>query len=193
MVNPQEKITELWEKYRFDVVRLARSLVQNPIIAEDVMQETLTRALAAIDKGAYDPLRQSTGEDKAWLLAITRNYILNLRNGRERREIKVDSGYLDSFESQNTGPDEFEQEMRCFDESLGEPKRQMLEAILKLPPGTIQLSEENLECLYLKYVDELSYKELGDITDCSKTAMGTRIARTKAKLRELAEEYSPAS
>jgi RNA polymerase sigma-70 factor (ECF subfamily) len=67
------------------VYGLARSIVVDPILAEDVAQEAFTRAWR--HAGTYDPRR---GSVPTWLLTITRNLAIDALRLRRARPIAPD-------------------------------------------------------------------------------------------------------
>ena len=142
---------------------LARWLVHEPATAEDVVQEAMLRALRY-----HAGLR---GDPKPWLLRIVRNAAYATLSDRKKRgEVPLDchdpvhtSHLVDNPEA-----------------ALG--RRQSLHALSRrlaaLPP-------EQRECLVLRELEELSYKEIAQVTE---VAVGTVMSRLWRARRTLLEE-----
>ena len=71
--------------------RFARHLTQGEEPVEDVVQETVTRALGSLDR--YQP----NGDIKAWLFTIMKNYVRDLwRKQRKMATISLDASDVDT-------------------------------------------------------------------------------------------------
>lgn len=83
----REAVAVLVRRHQSRVYGLARSVVRDPYLAEDVAQEAFVRAWRFA--GAYDPRR---GAVLPWLLTITRNAAIdNVRSRRARPEAPAES------------------------------------------------------------------------------------------------------
>jgi RNA polymerase sigma factor (sigma-70 family) len=152
---------------------LARWLVRDPSIAEDVVQDAYERAckyFAAFRGGA----------GRAWLLQIVRNVAYStLKAQRRGMEVSLSSG--------TRAADEDGVDMDIPDSSPGPEatlaQRQDLaaldDALNALPVGW-------RECLILREVEELSYKEMARIMDVPIGTVMSRLSRARQALqREL--------
>ncbi len=136
----------------------AISLCGNGERADDLVQETLLRALAHMD--AFRP-----GSMIAWLITILRNIFLTEWRKRRREIPDVYGSYAAKLTSQpaQTGGLEF-----------GE----LLEALGRLPM-------EQREPLILVGVSGLSYEQAAEICECAVGTVKSRVHRGRVRLAEL--------
>jgi RNA polymerase sigma-70 factor (ECF subfamily) len=127
--------------------------------ADDLVQETLHRALAHID--SFQPGTNML----AWLITILRNlFYANYR--KLRREVEDSDGrYATSLKSQP------EQESRIEFEELRE-------ALSKLPT-------DQREALILVGASGFSYEEVANICGCAAGTIKSRVSRARARLAKL--------
>ena len=135
---------------------VARFLVASvgPHDADDCLQETLIAAL-----GAYPRLRPGSNV-RAWMLAIARNKALDQHRARARRPVPV--GAPDS--GATAEPDD-------------EPDAELWNAVRALPP-------KQRAAVVLRYVNDLSHREIAAVLDCSEAAARRSLHEGLAKLRE---------
>jgi RNA polymerase sigma-70 factor (ECF subfamily) len=138
---------------------LARWLSRSPADAEDIVQDAMLRAFRAFD--GY-----RGGDAKAWLLAIVRNCWRSAGAAERRRgHIELD----DDLPAQSAGPEDMAQEASC---------RRKLDAMLALLPVDFR------EVLLLREMEDLSYREIAEITGVPIGTVMSRLARARALLRE---------
>lgn len=149
----------------------AMALTRRPDKAEDLVQETMVRALAALDRARAD------SNLKAWLFTILRNAWRNeIKKGSIRLEqssggshAMVDLAPADPAQS----PDEL---------YTASTQRQMvIEALNQLPPDA-------REIIVLREYEELSYQEIAEVLECPIGTVMSRLDRARAKLRVLLKE-----
>jgi RNA polymerase sigma-70 factor (ECF subfamily) len=128
---------------------LARWLMRDPSVAEDVVQEAMLRALRF-----QGGLR---GDAKPWLLQIVRNAAFATMAATRKHEPLPE----ESEEPADPAPDPEAALSRRQDQ------RQLDRALAALPA-------ELRECLVLRELEEMSYKEIAQITD---TPIGTVMSR----------------
>jgi RNA polymerase sigma-70 factor, ECF subfamily len=137
----------------------ARSLSGSVDRADDLVQETVLRALAHID--TFEP-GTNLG---AWLFTILRN-VFRSEYRRRRREVEdVESRYAVTLKSHpaQTGSVEF---------------NELRKALLKL-------SAEQREAVILVGAAGLSYDEAAAVCDCAVGTIKSRVNRARARLAEL--------
>lgn len=73
-----------YEQYKTGIFRFALSILKDPQLAEDVLQETFLRILSG--KGNPDP-----GKEQAWLYRVARNicYDILRKRKRETQEVSI--------------------------------------------------------------------------------------------------------
>ena len=149
---------------------LARRLVRDPSIAEDVVQDAYERACKY-----FAAFRGGSG--RAWLLQIVRNAAYStLKAQRRRMEVSLSSGML--------AADEAGVDMDIPDLSPGPEaalaRRQDLAALddaLNALPVALR------ECLILREVEELSYKEMARIMEVPIGTVMSRLSRARQALQ----------
>jgi RNA polymerase sigma factor (sigma-70 family) len=142
---------------------LARWLVRDPMIADDVVQDAMLRALRY-----YHGFR---GENaRAWLLQIVRNVALT-RLKRGGAETTTEDSTADALEGAHDGPETAL--MRQDDQRL-------LHALLAGLPVELR------ECLILREIEELSYKEIARVVDAPIGTVMSRLWRGRKLLVQAA-------
>jgi RNA polymerase sigma-70 factor (ECF subfamily) len=137
----------------------AMSLSGNLDRADDLVQETLLRALANID--SFRPGTNLT----AWLFTILRNHFRSEYRKRRREVEDSDGHHTDSLKSQ---PGQMGAvEMAEFRTALD-----------KLPP-------DQREALVLVGASGFSYEEAAEICDCAVGTIKSRLNRARTRLGEL--------
>jgi RNA polymerase sigma-70 factor (ECF subfamily) len=138
--------------------RYARSLVRDPQLADDLVQDCLERALRAIDSW------QPGTNLRAWLFTILRNcHISSFRN--RRREVAVIDGGAEPPGLAVSGGQE---------ESL---------ALTEVGRAYRQLSEEHREILMLVAIEGLAYEEAATTLGVAVGTVRSRLSRARAALR----------
>jgi len=139
--------------------RFALALARDRGAAEDLVQETYARALAARHKAA-------PGESmRSWMFVILHNA---WRNERRRRRPQAEPEEVERLPAREDLVATLE--WRTAGERLHH-------AIQSLPAPFRQV-------LALRYVEELSYKEMADVLDCPAGTVMSRLARARVLLRE---------
>ncbi len=141
---------------------LARWLMRNEAEAQDVVQEACLRALRFFD--GYQG-----GDAKAWFLAIVRNTCRS-RQSRQNRAAEVE---LFEDAAQAAAGDLEEKLVR--EERLGV----LRSCIEKLPP-------EFREVLVMRELEEMSYREIAEVTGLAPGTVMSRLSRARKRLEECA-------
>jgi RNA polymerase sigma-70 factor (ECF subfamily) len=141
---------------------LARWLTGNEQDARDMVQESFLRALKFF--GNF-----RGGDPRAWLLTIVRNTVYSWFKRRQSRDhvLEVEE-QIDQFEDVSVNP------------------AQLLErsANIELVRDAIaQLPTEFREAVVLREMENLSYKEIADITGVRIGTVMSRLARGRAQLQ----------
>ena len=148
----------------------AISLCGNVDRADDLVQETLLRALANID--SFQPGTNMS----AWLFTILRNLFRSEYRKRRREVEDGDGSYAETLKSQP------EQSSRVEFEEFRT-------ALAKLPP-------DQREALILVGASGFSYEEAADICRCAVGTIKSRVNRARSRLAELlsiesADDFGP--
>ncbi|WP_159952560.1 sigma-70 family RNA polymerase sigma factor [Rhizobium sp. 18065] len=147
--------------------RYARSLARDPDEAEDLVHDTLVRALE----------KQSTFRTGAnirnWLLSVLHNtHIDRLRY--KRASVRRDAATLDL--APQSIPADQEHSVRL---------KQVRNAFLALP-------EDQREALHLVAMEELSYQEAANVLGIPVGTLMSRISRARARLRAIEDKEGTA-
>jgi RNA polymerase sigma-70 factor (ECF subfamily) len=148
----------------------AISLSGNIDRADDLVQETLLRAIANID--SFQPGTNMS----AWMFTILRNLFRSEYRKRRREVEDTDGSYAESLKSQPEQNSRLEfQEFRA--------------ALAKLPP-------DQREALILVGASGFSYEEAAAICDCAVGTIKSRVNRARTRLADLlsiegAEDFGP--
>jgi RNA polymerase sigma-70 factor, ECF subfamily len=143
-------------------------LSHNRAEAEDLVQETCLRALRAIGR------LRAGGSMKSWLFTILRNIWLNQIR---RRRTAPDWVELDADEKRTNEPADSAQDP--LTSYVNRVEREQVRAAIQ------QLPVEFREIVILREYEELSYQEIAELLDCPPGTVMSRLARARAKLRDL--------
>ncbi len=164
----------LLERYKDSVYRYILLIVRNREMAEDIFQETFMRAIMTIKQGRYS----ETGKFSAWICRIARNQIVDIYR-RERSEKTVSN---DEYEDQDLFND-----ARLCEENIEDKlvREQVLNDVNSL---MLHLPREQREVVQMRYYQDLSFKEIAQITGVSiNTALG-RMRYAVMNMRRMAQE-----
>jgi RNA polymerase sigma factor (sigma-70 family) len=160
-----------------DAYTLARYLLRNATDAEDAVQECYLRAFKHFDSYRGPAM-------KPWLFAILRNVC---RAEYARRASSPTGTIEDVAENEEQTP--------LWHEAQETPETQMLrrwdsDTIRRLVAA---LAEPFRETFVLREINNLSYREIADVTEVPVGTVMSRLARARAMLRSawMAEEEQP--
>lgn len=148
--------------------------VKNKELAEDLFQDVFIRVLTRLRAGTYT----GSGKFSAWVLTVARNLILDhFRLSKDKSNI-----------SQDDEENDFVNSMAFADASNIETDMIDRQTLDELKSLIALLPDKQREAIILRYYQELSFKEIADVTGVSiNTALG-RIRYAISNLRRLAEE-----
>ncbi|HEY2410226.1 MAG TPA: sigma-70 family RNA polymerase sigma factor [Polyangiaceae bacterium] len=159
---------------------VAGRLTRNPADAQDLVQDTLLKAMRARDQF------ESGTNMRAWLLRILTNTFINRyrRGGLERNVLDgPDADPLaDGWISASTM------------EAMRDPESQALRPMLEreISQALDELPEEFRLAVVLSDVEELSYKEIADIMGCPIGTVMSRLHRGRRLLKTRLVEHARA-
>ena len=158
----------LVERYRDRYVRYAFHMLGNREDAEEALQDAFTRAYRSLAR-CEDPERFG-----AWLfrILVNRCRTLGARRSRRARTFVVDEGaILEAAEDHPADSNAWREEI---DRALQ------------------QLRADQREAFLLKYVEDLGYDEMSQLTGVGVSALKMRVMRACDRLRELLSEVHSA-
>ena len=148
-----------------DAYNLARWLVQNDQDAHDMVQEAYFRAFRF-----FSGMRAATS--KAWLLRIVRNVCYDYLR---ERQVPSDSSDSEQEELPDTNP-------------LPAAALQTKSEIAAVRSALTSLPEDFRTVLVLREMEELSYREISEITQVPIGTVMSRLARGRQHLADLLKE-----
>jgi RNA polymerase sigma-70 factor (ECF subfamily) len=163
----------LVEAHLDSACNLARWLVRDPVLADDVVQDAMLRALKYFQGFRGDNAR-------AWVLQIVRNVALTRLQKSGQEDGDVRQVELETAALSVAGDARHEPEATLMRE---EDERLVQRLLARLPV-------ELRECLVLREIEELSYKEIARIVDVPVGTVMSRLWRGRKLLAEAAAEHA---
>lgn len=156
------------EKERPRLVRLCTSWLGDPVVAEDVVQETLLEAWRKIEN-LRDPQAF-----QAWLSGIARNMSMRWLR-RQGRDLSVIQNSQQRADILSTIPSSFDFEVELDRANLA----RLLEQALALLPA------ETRTVLIQKYIEDASHRTIADQLGVSENVVAVRLHRGKLALQKV--------
>lgn len=168
-----EAFDELLQRYKDRLYSYISYIVRNNDMADDLFQETFVKAIVTLRQGRY----KENGKFYAWLTRIAHNLLIDqFRN--ERNEALI----YDEEDSETVW-----QEVALIADGYREYdliNEQVLKDVKLLMD---KLPDNQREVVYMRYYQDLSFKEISDITGVSiNTALG-RMRYAIINMRRMAE------
>ncbi|MHC4404996.1 MAG: sigma-70 family RNA polymerase sigma factor [Planctomycetota bacterium] len=154
---------------RVELVAYARAVLGNYTAAEDVVQEAM---LVVVKK--FDQFQEGTSM-LAWCRSIVRLEVLRMKQQRQRERTLAERLLDDAIDA---AFDEFQTAQRRDD---AESWRQALERCLERVP------ERGRRVLKARFVDELSYRQIGERVGMTLEAVRKALFRLKKQVRSCVE------
>jgi RNA polymerase sigma-70 factor, ECF subfamily len=152
--------------------RYARALSRDPVMAEELVQETFIRALSA----KKHPFPTTEENVRPWLFTILRNHWLN-----ELRQRKQAGSAGELRES----------EVAYGDTPETAVSRRFLQSEVR--DAVDALPEVYREVIVLREMENLSYAEIAQLLGCPAGTVMSRLARARTQLRSLLMRIAPVS
>lgn len=164
---------ELLTRYQSKLFNYIFFIVRSQELAEDLFQETFVKAIVTIQQGRYS----ANGKFGAWLTRIAHNLIIDsFRQERNENTVSNDDSEVDLFNDADLCDDNIE--MQMVNEQTLSDVRRLVDA----------LPDNQREVVYMRFYQDLSFKEIADITGVSiNTALG-RMRYALLNMRRIAEE-----
>ena len=163
----------LLARYQQKIYSYILFLVHDDEVADDLFQETFMKAIVTIRQGRY----VESGRFSAWLTRIAHNLVIDkYRQDRNSNVISKDASDADLFNDVSLSDITVEMKM-ITEQSLTDVGR-----LLK------ELPDNQKEVLYMRFYQDLSFKEIADATGVSiNTALG-RMRYGLINLRKMVSE-----
>ncbi|MBO5134302.1 MAG: RNA polymerase sigma factor [Bacteroidaceae bacterium] len=168
-----EAFDVLLERYKDKLYSYIFYIIKNADLADDLFQETFVKAIMTIKQGRY----VENGKFYPWLTRIAHNLLIDqFRNERNENTVSNDEVEGDLFNNCMLSDDSTESVL-VYEQSLKDVKKLM-----------DHLPENQREVVFMRYYQNLSFKEISDITGVSiNTALG-RMRYAILNMRRMAQE-----
>ena len=167
-------ISQLIDRHSNRVRDYIRMMVKDGDLADDILQNTLIKAVRVIDEGRY----ADTGKFLSWVLRIAHNQVIDyFRSQKSSKTVnESDAGYnvLGTLR---------------FADSTVEDKMVAEQIAADIRRLVDHLPDEQREVVMLRYYSGLSFQEIADQTEVSiNTALG-RMRYALINLRKMIKEH----
>ena len=165
---------ELLQRHQNYVFSYILFLVKEEERADDIFQETFTRAIMAIRSHKY----QTTGKFSAWLIRIAHNLIIDstreTESGKVITQEKFTPNILNDIRLSESGI-----EKNIIEQQKADQIRKILD----------YLPDVQREVIIMRFYEDLSFKEIAEKTGVSiNTSLG-RMRYALINLRKLVQQY----
>lgn len=164
---------ELLHRHQNRVFSYIFNIVKNKDISDDIFQETFVKVIMTLNQGRYI----DSGKFGAWIIRIAHNLIIDyFRQEKNLSPLSCDEEGFDVFNRKELSEETIEDAII---------RRQILRDVRGLVQVLPELQREVLE---MRYYQNLSFKEIAEMTGVSiNTALG-RMRYAILNLRRIAEE-----
>lgn len=165
----------LLERYKDKLYYYIYFIVRSREVAEDLFQETFVKAIVTLQQGRY----QADGKFSAWIIRIAHNLVIDqFRQERNENVVSNDESEVDLLNDASLAEGTVEAQM-VNDQVLKDVRRLVDE-----------LPDCQREVVFMRYYQNLSFKDIADITGVSiNTALG-RMRYAVLNMRRIAAEKS---
>ncbi len=163
----------LLDRYKDRLYSYIYYIIKNADLADDLFQETFVKAIMVLKQGRY----VENGKFYSWLTRIARNLIIDqFRTERNENFISNDEAEGDIFGGCDLAEGGIET-ATAYEETL-QDARQMMDL----------LPENQREVVFMRYFQDMSFKEIADVTGVSiNTALG-RMRYAILNMRRMAQQ-----
>ncbi|SFA87984.1 RNA polymerase sigma-70 factor, ECF subfamily [Lentibacillus halodurans] len=153
---------ELFEQYQLPLYRYLLQMCRNRQVAEELLQETFYRAMISLKVKNMD-------QAKAWLFKVARNLYID-----RTRKSKTEQRMIERMKLERTHTSDMGNPVQYLENAS---KREHIELIFSYLP------ERMRTILYLREIQEFSYKEVAATMNFSESQVKTTLHRARKKFR----------
>lgn len=165
-ITTEQAYLESYEKYNDAIFRYCLFETSNREVAIDITQDTFTKVWEYVASG------KQVENMRAFLYRVAGNLVIDYR--RKKKATSLDSMLEDGFDvAHNEIP-------QTIDKIDGEGVRKIVDAI----------PEKYKDVIIMRFVEDMSVKEISQITGESENNISVRIHRGLEKIKSLYEEKS---
>ena len=166
----------LMKRYESKVFSYILFSVKIQELAEDLFQDVFVKVVVRLRNGKY----QETGKFQAWLMRVAHNLVIDhFRKVPEETIISNDDSETDLFNDPVLAVNE-NREQEMIDQQLVADVKYLIS----------RLPENQRQVLTMRYYEELSFKEIAELTNCSiNTALG-RMRYAIINLKKMAKNIA---
>jgi RNA polymerase sigma-70 factor (ECF subfamily) len=165
IISKEEYTQYVFDEYYVEILNFVLSRIGYDIdLSKDITQEVFIKAWC--NRMKYN---EHKGSIRTWIYTIARNHLTDYYRSKEKTKFKPESnidGVIDSFDLQIEDKEMVQFVMHKVD----------------------NMNEGERELIYLRYIQELSIKEIAIITNRSQVAIKVAIHRAIKKLRGIIDE-----
>lgn len=173
MQGDRSAISRLIERHSRRVRDYIRMMVKDNDVADDILQETLIKAVRVIDEGRYS----DNGKFLSWVMRIAHNQVIDyFRAQKQNRQVNESNAGYNVLGTLRFAEKNIEDRMVA----------DQIEADVRSLVG--MLPDEQREVVMMRYFSGLSFKEIAEQTNVSiNTALG-RMRYALINLRKMIRE-----
>ena len=163
----------LLERYKDKLYYYIFFIVRSREVAEDIFQETFVKAIVTLQQGRYQP----DGKFSAWITRIAHNLVIDqFRVERNENVVSNDDSEVDLLNDASLSEGTIENQL--VNEQVLKDVRRLID----------ELPDCQREVVFMRYYQDLSFKDIADITGVSiNTALG-RMRYAILNMRRIAAE-----
>ena len=168
-----EAFDELLSRHQDRLYSYISYIVRNPDMADDLFQETFVKAIMTLRQGRY----QQNGKFYAWLTCISHNLLIDQFRTEHNESLLYDEDAENAWHDAELLADKT-MESELVTEQVLHDVRKLMDL----------LPDNQREVVYMRFYQNLSFKEISDCTGVSiNTALG-RMRYAILNLRKMAED-----
>jgi len=173
MNDCNEAFDVLLQRYQDRLYSYISYIVRNPDMADDLFQETFVKAITNLRQGRY----QENGRFYAWLTRIAHNLLIDQFRTERNESLIYDEDAQSAWQECALVADSY-RESEMVTEQVLKDVRKLME----------HLPDPQREVVYMRFYQDLSFKEISEITGVSiNTALG-RMRYAVLNMRRMAQE-----